>query len=596
MPDFGKILSLLDKREKRQLVFVVLILLVMGFIELIGVGSIGPFVSIVSNAEMIHTNPYLQKAFEVFHFSSDTDFIIIFGIAVAIMLAVSNVCLAFINYLLYSYTGKRHYSISMRLFEKYLRQPYIFFLNTNTATLSNNILNEAGSLVNGVLLNFLNLISSGIIATSIIVLLFIIQPILALAISVVFSLLYILIFYTVRKFLDRKGKERYTLNTLKYKYVNETFGGIKDVKILGKERVFLNLFKGPTRRVAQNNAISETVSDTPRFLLEIIAFTGIIGVIIIFIKGGAKIDEFLPSLTIYAFGAYRLMPGLQKMYRCFTNLRYYRATIDKFYNVLVDLPQGDELPAGTVPRLPFKKNIRLENIAFSYPESEKEIIKGQSLVIEANTSVAFIGATGCGKTTLIDVILGLLSAQNGKILIDGVEITDENRKMWQKNLGYVPQNIYLTDDTIRNNIAFGVDPLKIDDKAVENAAKIASIHDFIESELAQGYGTVIGERGVRLSGGQRQRIGIARAVYHNPSVLILDEATSALDGLTETAIMDAIKTIGRKKTIIMIAHRITTVKGCDIIYMMDQGLIVDQGNYEALYEKNETFRKMADGA
>jgi ABC-type multidrug transport system fused ATPase/permease subunit len=595
VPDFGKILSLLNKREKKQLVLVIFILLVMGFIELIGVGSIGPFVSIVSNTAIIHTNPYLQKAFDFFHFSSDVNFIISFGIAVAITLAVSNICLAFINYLLYSYTGKRNYSISMRLFEKYLRQPYIFFLNTNTATLANNILNEVNSLVNGVLLNFLNLISSGIIAASVIVLLFIVQPFLALAISVVFSLLYILIFYTVRKFLDKKGRERYTLNMLKHKYVNETFGGVKDVKILGKERVFLNLFKEPTRKTARNNAISETVGDVPKFLLETIAFTGMIGIIIILMRSGAKIDEFLPSLTIYAFGAYRLMPGLQKMYRCFTNLRYYRAVIDKFHSVLVDLPQGNELPADSIPRLPFKKSIRLENVSFSYPDSDKEIIKEQNLVIEANTSVAFVGATGCGKTTLVDIILGLLEAQSGKIFIDGVEITNENRKMWQKNLGYVPQSIYLTDDTIRNNIAFGVDPQKIDDKAVRNAAKIASIHDFVANELPLGYGTIIGERGVRLSGGQRQRIGVARAVYHNPSVLILDEATSALDGLTETAIMDAIKTIGRKKTIIMIAHRITTVKGCDVIYVMDKGAIVDRGSYEELYEKNETFRKMADG-
>ncbi|MDR0644368.1 MAG: ABC transporter ATP-binding protein/permease [Treponema sp.] len=596
MPDFGKILSLLNKREKRKLVFVVFILLIMGFIELVGVGSIGPFVSIISNPTMIHTNPYLQKAFDFFHFFSDINFIITFGIAVAVMLAVSNVCLAFINYLLYSYTGKRNYSISMRLFEKYLHQPYIFFLNTNTADLSNNILNEAATLVNGVLLNFLNLISSGVISLSIIALLFMVQPILALVISVVFSLAYILIFYTVRKFLDRKGKERYMLNMLKHKYVNETFGGIKDVKILGKEKVSLNLFKDPTRRVARNNAISETVGDVPKFLLETIAFTGIIGVIVVLMKGGAKIDEFLPSLTIYAFGAYRLMPGLQKMYRCFTNLRYYRAIIDKFYNILVELPEGTEFSADDTPRLPFKKNIRLENIIFSYPGSEREVIKGQSLVIEANTSIALVGATGCGKTTLIDVILGLLEAQNGKILIDGVEITDENRRMWQKNLGYVPQSIYLTDDTIRNNIAFGIDPQKIDDEAVENAAKTASIHDFIVTELPLGYNTVIGERGVRLSGGQRQRIGIARAVYHNPSVLILDEATSALDGLTEMAIMDAIKTLGHKKTIIMIAHRITTVKGCDIIYMMDKGVVTDSGNYEELYEKNEIFRKMADGS
>jgi ABC-type multidrug transport system fused ATPase/permease subunit len=243
----------------------------------------------------------------------------------------------------------------------------------------------------------------------------------------------------------------------------------------------------------------------------------------------------------------------------------------------------------------FHKNIRLENIIFSYPNKEKSTINNQSLTIELNTSIALVGETGCGKTTFIDIILGLLEPKSGKIFIDDIEINDKNRKNWQKNLGYVPQSIYLTDDTIRNNIAFGVDPNKIDDNAVIKAADIARLHNFVTEELEKGYDTIIGERGVRLSGGQRQRIGIARAVYHDPSVLILDEATSALDGLTEGAIMDAIRALGHKKTIIIIAHRITTVRNCDVIYMMDKGTIVDSGNYEVLYEKNETFRKMADG-
>ncbi|MDR2783638.1 MAG: ATP-binding cassette domain-containing protein, partial [Treponema sp.] len=243
----------------------------------------------------------------------------------------------------------------------------------------------------------------------------------------------------------------------------------------------------------------------------------------------------------------------------------------------------------------FHNSVRFENISFSYAGFEKAVIKNQSLHIKANTSVALVGSTGCGKTTFIDIMLGLLEPQEGKIFVDDVEITNENRKDWQVNLGYVPQSIFLTDDTIRNNIAFGVAPDKINDKMVVNAAKIANIHDFVENELAQKYETVIGERGIRLSGGQRQRIGIARAVYHNPSALILDEATSALDGVTENAIMDAIKRIGHKKTIIMVAHRITTVKNCDVIYMMDKGVIVDSGNYEELYKKNEMFRRMADG-
>ncbi|MDR2194625.1 MAG: ABC transporter ATP-binding protein/permease [Treponema sp.] len=595
MPDFKLIFAILDSREKKQLIVILFLILIMGVIEIVGIGSIGPFITMVSNTDMIHNTGYLEKIYTFFNFSSDSQFIIIFGIAVVIILALSNMALSFMHYILYSYTGKRNYSISMRLFEKYLKQPYIFFLNTNTASITQQILNEVSNFVSSILLNVLNLIASLIISFSIIILLIMVNPLLALIISVVFSLLYIFIFYTVRKFLDRKGKERYALSVLKNKYVLETFGGIKDVKILGKENVFLDLFSVPSKKVARNNAVHETVSDIPKFLLEIVAFSSIVGIIVSMIAMGQSLDVFLPSLTIYAFGAYRLLPNLQKIYRCFTGLRYNRATVEKLYRTLVELPEGKPL-SSNVPRLDFHYDIRFENITFSYPNTKKRVIKNQSLHIKANSSVALVGSTGCGKTTFIDIMLGLLEPQEGAIFIDDVEITDENRKNWQMNLGYVPQSIYLTDDTIRNNIAFGIAPDKIDDKAIVNAAKIANIHDFVQQELEHGYDTVIGERGIRLSGGQRQRVGIARAVYHNPSVLILDEATSALDGVTEAAIMDAIKRIGHKKTIIMIAHRITTVKNCDVIYMMDKGVIVDSGGYEELYQRNHVFRKMADGA
>jgi ABC-type multidrug transport system fused ATPase/permease subunit len=341
---------------------------------------------------------------------------------------------------------------------------------------------------------------------------------------------------------------------------------------------------------------NEIIGDIPKYIMETIAIGGILCVIIVMIHGGSKIDEFLPVLTIYAFGAYRLLPSLQKIFRAISNIKYHFAIIDNLNKDYNTLPEGAPLSGDDTPRMQFEKEIKLEHIVFSYPNTNKDIIKDQSLVINNNTSIALVGSTGCGKTTTIDIILGLLEAQSGGIFVDGVEINDANKKSWQKNLGYVPQSIYLTDDTIRNNIAFGIDPQKIDDAAVIQAAKIANIHDFIVDELSQGYNTVIGERGIRLSGGQRQRIGIARAVYHDPSALILDEATSALDSLTETAIMDAIKNLSHKKTIIMIAHRITTVKGCDVIYLMEKGIIVDHGHYDDLYQRNANFRKMADGA
>jgi ABC-type multidrug transport system fused ATPase/permease subunit len=592
----ARIFKLLEKREKKQLIIVLAGILIMGFIELIGVGSIGPFISVVSNPGMIHSQPYLKAAYNLFEFSSDTEFIVALGVGVIAVIILSNISLGFINFIIYVYSGKRRHTIAMRLLEKYLRQPYIFFLNTNTAVLSRNILSDVATFVSYVLINLLQLLSSSVIVLLIIIMLIILNPVLALTLSMVLGTAYIVIFYSVRKFLNKKGKERSVFNTLKYKYINETFGGIKDIKILGKEKVFLDSFSGPSRKSAMNDAISELVNDIPKYLIETIAIGGMIGlVLIMMLQAGGRVEEFLPILTVYAFGAYRMLPLLQKIFRAVTNIRYHFPIIENLTADYLDLPWGEALGDDNTERMDFNEAIRLENIVFSYPNTDKEVIKGQNLTIASNTSIAFVGHTGCGKTTMVDIILGLLVPLKGRILVDGSELTNGNRKSWQKNLGYVPQSIYLIDDTIKNNIAFGIAADKIDDNAVITAAKLANIHEFVVSELPKGYDTVIGERGIRLSGGQRQRIGIARAVYHDPSVLILDEATSALDGLTEGAIMEAIKTMEHKKTIVMIAHRITTVRSCDVIYLMEKGVIVDHGSYDELYAKNEKFRRMADG-
>jgi ABC-type multidrug transport system fused ATPase/permease subunit len=591
-----KILSLLDKRERGKLIFVLFAMLIMGVIELAGIGSVGPFISVVSNPAIIHTNIYFSAVYTYFNFSSDNSFIVFTGIAAIAVLIFSNFFLACVNFVINYYSGRRRHSMAMRLFEKYLRQPYVFFLNTNTAELSRSILGDVNTFVDRVLITSMNLISSSIICLAIIVLLIIINPLLSLMAIAAIGLSYLILYSIVRKFIYRIGLERSVQNTLKYKYVNETFGGIKDIKILGKEGVFLNFFSGPSKKFAMNDVKSEIISEIPKYIMETIAIGGILCVIVLMVYSGSKIEEFLPVLTIYAFGAYRLLPSLQKIFRAVSSIKYNFQIIDNLSRDFNELPDGVPLSSDDTPRMQFEREIKLENIVFSYPNTNKDTINNQSLVIKNNTSVALVGSTGCGKTTTVDIILGLLEAKSGRIFVDGVEVNDDNRNSWQKNLGYVPQAIYLTDDTIRNNIAFGIDPKKIDDAAIIQAAKTANIHDFVADELSEGYNTIIGERGIRLSGGQRQRIGIARAVYHDPSVLILDEATSALDSMTETAIMDAIKNLSHKKTIIMIAHRITTVKGCDVIYLMEKGIIVDHGHYDDLYQRNASFRKMAGGA
>jgi ABC-type multidrug transport system fused ATPase/permease subunit len=515
---------------------------------------------------------------------------------VIVIFALSNLSLVGINFIIHIFSGKRRHSLSMRLFERYLRQPYTFFLNTNSAVLIKSILSDVTTYVVDELICLLQLVASLIICVSIVVLLIVLNPFLAILTSLSLGLIYILIFSAIRKFLSRIGEERSAQDVFRYKYINEAFGGIKDIKIIGKEKNFLNLFSVPSKKYASSDAIYSSIIDTPKHIIETISIGGMLTVIIFMLLAGNNITGFIPILTVYALGAYRLLPQLQKIFRSVTSIRYHFYAVENLNAAFQKIPPGVEIGAGNIPKLEFRSTIKLIDISFSYPNTEKATIKNQNLSIASNTSIAFVGPTGCGKTTLVDIILGLLEPSGGKIFVDNVELNNQNIKNWQKNLGYVPQSIYLTDDTIRNNIAFGIPANAIDEKMLVQSAKMANIHDFIDTELKDGYDTVIGERGIRLSGGQRQRLGIARAIYNDPSVLILDEATSALDTLTENVIMDAINNLSHKKTIIIVAHRITTVKSCDAIYLMEEGNITDYGTYDELYEKNQSFRKMARGA
>ena len=302
-------------------------------------------------------------------------------------------------------------------------------------------------------------------------------------------------------------------------------------------------------------------------------------------------------ISFFAFAAYRLMPALQVVFASSTQVRFSQMTVNR---IIKDLSEKggfreqflvyEKEPVNTMP---FNTSMQLKEISYNYPNINESVIRNLNLSIQHNTSVGLVGPTGAGKTTLVDIILGLLTTQKGEFSIDGVKINENNILNWQKNLGYVPQHIYLSDDTILNNIAFGIPDEKIDRKTVEHVARISNLHDFVISELPNGYETIVGERGIRLSGGERQRVGIARALYHDPEVLVLDEATSSLDGITESVVLEAVNNVTKLKTVIIIAHRLTTVKDCDIIYLIDKGKIVAQGTYDKLMDSNASFRAMA---
>ena len=596
MLKFNFIISFLSKKEKRHLFGVFICMVLVGFLEIVGVGSISPFISVVSNPEIIYTNNNLKYIFELFNFKDVSGFIIFLGVVVIVFLTISNLARTGISFLTRYFAGRRLHTISVRLMEKYIYQPYVFFLNKNTSDISKNILGEVSNYVNGVLVTMLQLFTNVIITGSILIFLFIINPLVAVISIGILGFLYITIFFGARVFLHKKGKERAEAQSMKYKYVSEAFNGIKDVKLLNREKIFVDQFSVPSRKFAINNAISDVVGDAPRYIIETIAFSGIVAILLVQLSAGKDVGGLLPTLTVFAFGGFRMLPALNKIFNAVAKMKYNFPVVEILHKDYREIPDGEKPANGAgITPIGLNKNLDLKNIVFKYPNTSEPVIRNQGLKIKANTSIGFIGPTGCGKTTLVDIILGLLDAESGEMFVDDIKIDGDNKRSWQANLGYVPQSIYLTDDSIKKNIAFGIPEDDIDMEAVKKAAGIANLESFIENDLKDKYDTVVGERGVRLSGGQRQRIGIARAVYHDPSVLIMDEATSALDGLTENAIMDAINNLSHKKTIIMIAHRLTTVKECDVIYIMDKGVIVDQGEYNELLERNDQFRMMAEG-
>jgi ABC-type multidrug transport system fused ATPase/permease subunit len=358
-------------------------------------------------------------------------------------------------------------------------------------------------------------------------------------------------------------------------------------------------FLRPARTLARRQISAGLMSQLPSFAIQGLLFGGMILTLLYLMARHGGFQEALPVAALYAFAGYRLMPAVQAIYRDISQLRFSEAALDSLCTDFASLqteaprarPKGDD---GREDRLPLERELELRDVSYGYPNAARPALHQLSLTIQAFSTVGIVGSTGSGKTTTVDLVLGLLRPREGSILADDVEITDERVRAWQRSLGYVPQQIFLADETVAGNIAFGLPAREIDRAAVERAARIANLHDFVIGELPDGYETKVGERGVRLSGGQRQRIGIARALYHDPDVLILDEATSALDNLTEQAVMEAVHRLGSRKTIVLIAHRLTTVRNCDCIYLLEQGRLMASGPYEELIAKNDRFRAMAE--
>ncbi len=583
MQTFKKLLFFLTPHERKNAGFLLIMILIMALLDTIGVASILPLIAVLSNPNIIETNIILNKMFQIsvaFGVENNKQFLFVLGLLVFVILITSLAFKAFTTYLQVRFIEMRQYTVAKNLIEKYLHQPYSWFLNRNSADLGKTILSEVNQVIAGGLGPFLELIARGTIVLLLTTLLMIIDPKLALIVGISLSIAYWLIFYFTRGYLNRVGGERLKNNKLRFMSISEAFGAAKEVKVSGLEQVYIKRFSDPAQSFATINSSVSIISSLPRYFLEAIAFGGILIIILYLMAQTGNFNNVLPIISLYVFAGYRLMPALQQVYASFTQLAFIGPSIDRLYDDVKNLEPLYSNEDKTI--LSLKKTITLNNVFYNYPNASRTTLKNINLKIFAKTTIGLVGATGSGKTTTVDIILGLLQAQKGTLEVDGQVITRQNSRAWQRCVGYVPQHIFLSDDTVAANIAFGVDPKNIDQIAVEKASKIANLHEFVIDELSQQYQTIIGERGIRLSGGQRQRIGIARALYHNPQVLILDEATSSLDNETEKAVMDAVNNLNKDITVILIAHRLNTVKNCDIIFKLDKGKVVDQGTFDEI--------------
>jgi ABC-type multidrug transport system fused ATPase/permease subunit len=586
-----EVVGLLEPYEKRSLFVVFIGAVVMALIQIIGVGSVLPFMAVAAKPEVIHTNEYLSWAYNAFGFSSDTNFLVVLGIGVLVFLVTTNLAKVVLHYMKVRFTTMRQFTLGRKLMEYYLRQHYPFFLHRNSHEFVKNIRGEVTTMIQGTLMQFVELLTKSIQVILLTVFLFVVNPLSTLAISLALIVIYGLVYTIMRRPLKRLGEERFDLVRDQARILSESFWGIKEVKLMGIERVFLDEFAVPAKRLARNKTTSEILGDIPQFMLEAIAFSSIMLFVLLSILRYGSFAEAAASVTLYAYAGYRMIPAIQGTFKAVTKLRYSAPTAAKMLEEYDNVHNAPPLPKRVSERISFLNEIALDHLWFTYPKSEKPVLQDIAINIAANSTVGFAGKTGSGKTTLVDIILGLHRPQQGRILVDGKEVTDELVRNWQLNLGYVPQSIYLSNNTLAANIAYGVPKDEIDMEAVERAAHMAQLDEFVESDLPEKYQTFVGERGVRLSGGQRQRVGIARALYRNPPILVLDEATSALDGHTEEAVMHAIDTLMGTKTIIMIAHRLSTLEKCDSIYLMKKGKIVDAGSYSDLLERNPYFSK-----
>jgi len=564
----------------------------MGFLEVVGIASILPFMQLLAEPDAIEKSSLLKGAYDFFAFESHRSMLIATGVGVIVLITLTNLFSALTVWLQFKYSWQVAHNMATRLLLTYLKKPYSFYLNKNTSELRAYLVSEVGKLTSGVLIPVIEMISRVVVSIVIFGLLIWVDPKVALTMAVVLGGAYLLIFIAQRKILKELGEVRISTNLARYKTLAELLTGIKTVKVSGTKDFFYRRYEEASEEFCSVQPKVSIMMAAPKYFLEVFAFGGILAVTLYLYTVGGNLQAALPRLSLYAVAGYRLLPALQRAFTAASRIKHNLPVLEKLYPDLYTSLHANFTEETEVEALPFQRDFILDKVSFHYKNMPQLVIDNLNVTINKGEIVAFVGSTGAGKTTLIDLLVGLLNPTDGQILVDGKGLTTENHAIWQQQISYVPQEVFLFDDTVARNIAIGQNDDKIDWERLEEVAQIADIHGFITNELPNGFNAQIGERGVRLSGGQRQRLGLARALYRNPSVLVLDEATSALDSITEKSIIESLKTLPDNMTIIIIAHRLSTVRHADCIYLLENGQVVDSGSYDRLQESSGVFREM----
>lgn len=575
--------QLLDARQKNRIFILFFLMLIGAFLEVIGVSLMLPLVSAIMIPDIIESNKYVAWVCRLFGLHSYRTFVIVCIIALIVVYIVKDLFVILEYYAQYRFVYNNQFATQMKLLHVYMKRPYEYYLNAESGEIL-RVVNADVSNTYTLLTTLLSLVTESIVSFALLITVFIISPRMTIFVAVMMGISMLVIAKIVKPVLRKEGL-RFQQNSAKsYKWLMQAIGGIKEVKVAQKESFFEDQYEQSGTRLVKAQRTNSIWQNIPRLLIEMTSVCSMLAIIAVLIYMGEDVESLVPALSAFAMAAVKLLPSANRIVGAVNSVAYLEPSLDKLLeNIsILDEHESDGTVAeietcaknSSVKKMQLNDNIEMRGISYHYPNTEKNVLQAANMKIPVGSSVGIVGSSGAGKTTAVDILLGLLRPQKGQIFADGVDVS-ENYHEWLAQIGYIPQVIFMLDDTIRSNIAFGVHADRQSDELVWKALEEAQLADFVRS-LPDGLETRIGERGIRLSGGQRQRIGIARALYGNPQLLIFDEATSALDNETETAIMESINALHGKKTMIIIAHRLTTIEECDMVYRVEDGKILQE--------------------